>query len=97
MDRAGPRRDDINLAPESLPISRAMVLVALVLLPACAKPAPAAAPVASQWACPDNLPDVDRLACRVSESPGAAPDARKPALLLRSPDGSAVIGPKPSQ
>ncbi|HKF71363.1 MAG TPA: hypothetical protein VKB68_06415 [Stellaceae bacterium] len=76
-------------------MNRAMVLVALVLLAACAKPAPA--PVASQSACPDDLPDVDRLACRVSASPGPAPDARKPAVLLRSPDGSAVIGPKPSQ
>jgi hypothetical protein len=73
-------------------MNRAVVLIALAMLAACAKPAPS--PVASQAACPDTLPDVDRLACWVSAGPETAPDARKPSALLRNPDGSAVIGPK---
>jgi hypothetical protein len=72
---------------------RAVVVIALALLAACAKPAPA--PVAAQSACPDSLSDVDRLACWVSAGPGPAPDTRKPSVLLRNPDGTAVIGPKP--
>jgi len=74
-------------------MNRAVVLIVLALLAACAKPAPA--PVASSSPCPDGLSDVDRLACWVSASPGPAPDARQPSGLLRNPDGSAVIGPKP--
>ncbi|HKX11269.1 MAG TPA: hypothetical protein VJN67_23920 [Stellaceae bacterium] len=76
-------------------MNRAVVLIVLALLAACAKPAPS--PVASQSACPDSLSDLDRLACWVSARPGPAPDARQPPVLLRNPDGSAVIGPKPPE
>jgi hypothetical protein len=77
-------------------MKRAVVLISLALLmAACAKPAPL--PVASQSACPDTLSDVDRLACWVSVNPEPAPGGRKPSVLLRNPDGTAVIGPKPSQ
>ena len=76
-------------------MNRAVVLIALALLAACAKPA--SSPVASQSPCPDSLSDVDRLACWVSARPGPAPDARQPPLLLRNPDGSAVIGPRPPE
>ncbi len=77
-------------------MNRAVVLISLALLgAACAKPAPS--PVASQSACPDTLSDVDRLACWVSAGPEPAPGSRKPSVLLRNSDGSAVIGPKSSQ
>ncbi len=76
-------------------MNRAVVLMALALLAACAKPAPS--PVASQSACPATLPDVDRLACWLSAGPEPAPDARKPSALLRNADGTTVIGPKSSQ
>lgn len=76
-------------------MNRAVVLTVLALLAACAKPAPA--PVASKSACPEGLSDVDRLACWVSAKPGPAPDARQPSVLLRNPDGSPVIGPKPPE
>jgi hypothetical protein len=77
-------------------MNRAVVLISLTLLTAaCAKPEPS--PVASQSACPDTLSDVDRLACWVSANPEPAPGGRKPSALLRNPDGTALIGPKPSQ
>lgn len=76
-------------------MNRAVVLISLALLTACAKPAPL--PVASQPACPETLSDVDRLACWVSANPEPASASRKPSALLRNPGGAAVIGPKPSQ
>jgi hypothetical protein len=77
-------------------MNRAVLLIPLIVLVACAKPA--AAPVAAQSACPDTMPDVDRLACWVSAKPEPAPGAGKPpAALLRGSDGTAVIGPKPPQ
>lgn len=76
-------------------MDRAVVLIALALLAACATSAPA--PVASKSTCPEGLSDVDRLACWVSARPGPAPDARQPPVLLRNTDGSAVIGPKPAE
>jgi hypothetical protein len=76
-------------------MNRAVVLLVLVLLAACAKPAPS--PLASKSACPESLSDVDRLACWAAARPETAPDAQKPATLLRNPDGTAVIGPKPAQ
>jgi hypothetical protein len=76
-------------------MNRAVVLISLTLLAACAKPAPS--PVASQSACPDTLSDVDRLACWVSANPEPVSATRKPSALLRDSEGSAVIGPKPSQ
>jgi len=77
-------------------MKRAMLLISLALLAACAKPAPS--PVAAQSACPESMPDVDRLACVVSVKPEPATGARKsqPALL-RGTDGTAIIGPKPSE
>lgn len=72
-------------------MNRTLVVIALALLAACAKPAPS--PVASQAACPATLPDVDRLACWVSAAPESAPDARKPSALLRNSEGTAIIGP----
>jgi hypothetical protein len=55
------------------------------------------APVAAQSACPETLPDVDRVACLVSLAPEAAPARPKPQPpLLRGPDGTTIIGPKPS-
>lgn len=75
-------------------MKRAVLLISLALLAACAKPAPS--PVAAQSACPESLPDVDRLACWVSAKPEPAPAARKPQpALLRGPDGT-IIGPKSS-
>ena len=74
---------------------RVILLVFLAFFTACARPAPA--PVASQAACPETLPDVDRLACWISAGPDAAPGARKPSVLLRDSDGSTIIGPRPSQ
>jgi len=74
---------------------RAVALISLILLAACAKPEPA--PVAAQSACPETMPDVDRLACWVSASPEPAPAGQKPpSALLRGPDGTTIIGPKPS-
>lgn len=76
-------------------MNRAVVLIALALLAACAKPAPS--PVAAQSACPESLSDLDRMACLVSGRPEPAPDPKKPSALLRNPDGTTVIGPRPSQ
>ena len=76
-------------------MNRAVVLIGLALLAACAKPA--LSPVAAKSGCPDSLSDIDRLACWVSANPGTAPDARQPSGLLRNPDGTAVIGPKPPE
>jgi len=77
-------------------MNRTVLLISLVLLAACAKPGPA--PVASQSACPDTMPDLDRLACWVSAGPEPAPGGRNPpSALLRSPDGATIIGPKPSE
>ena len=76
-------------------MNRALVVISLALLAACAKPAPS--PVAAQSACPPTLPDVDRLACWVSENPEPAPGARKSAVLLRDADGNLIIGPKAPQ
>jgi hypothetical protein len=74
---------------------RSVLLIPLLLLAACAKPAPA--PVVSQSACPDTMRDVDRIACWVSAGPEPAPGVQKPSPpLLRGPDGTTVIGPKPS-
>ena len=75
-------------------MKRAVVLIALALLAACAKPTPA--PVAAQSPCPETLSDVDRLACWAAARPEPAPDARKPSALLSNPNGTAIIGPKPS-
>jgi hypothetical protein len=93
-------------------MNRALVLIFLALLAACARAAPPT-PLAAQSACPPNLPDVDRLACWVSAAPEPGPGERQPALLrdlngnavvgpnspapARNPDGSLVIGPKSSQ
>lgn len=76
-------------------MNRAVVLLTLAVLASCG--APARSPVASKSACPESLSDVDRLACWVSAGPEAAPDSRKPTALLRNPDGTAVIGSKPSE
>jgi hypothetical protein len=78
------------------PMNPAVLLISLVLLAACAKPA--SAPVAAQSACPETMPDVDRVACWVSAGPEPAPAGQKPpSALLRGPDGTAIIGPKPSE
>jgi hypothetical protein len=70
---------------------RALLLVSLVLLGACAKPVP----VASQSACLDTMRDVDRTACWVSAGPEPlAPAGQKPSPpLLRGSDGKPIIGP----
>ncbi len=73
---------------------RALVVIAVAFLAGCAKPAPA--PVAAESACPATLPDVDRLACWLSAGPVAAPEAHKPAVLLRNADGGQIIGSKSS-
>lgn len=75
-------------------MNRTVVVIALALLAACAKPAPS--PVAAQSDCPPTLSDVDRLACWVSANPETPPATRKPALL-RNADGTPVIGPKTAQ
>jgi hypothetical protein len=75
---------------------RAVLLISLILLAGCAKPAPA--PMASQSACPDTMRDVDRIACWVSGGPEPLPEGQKPSpALLRGSDGTAIIGPKPLQ
>jgi hypothetical protein len=54
--------------------------------------------VAAQSACPDSMPDVDRIACFVSAYPGPVPAGQKSAPpLLRGSDGTTIIGPKPSR
>ena len=74
----------------------AVLLIPLVLLTACAEPAPA--PVAAQSACPETMPDVDRIACWVSAGPEPLPAGQKPpSALLRGPNGTTIIGPKPSE
>jgi hypothetical protein len=77
-------------------MNRAVLLISLILLAACAKPAPA--PVAAQSPCPDTTPDVDRVACWVSAGPEPAPAGpTSPPALLRGSDGTPIIGPKPSE
>jgi hypothetical protein len=75
-------------------MNRALVLIAVALLAACAKPEPS--PVAAESTCPATLPDVDRLACWLAAGPVVAPDAHKHSALLRNADGSSVIGSKSS-
>ena len=73
-------------------MKRAVLLIPLAVLAACAKPSPS--PVATKSACPETLSEVDRLACWAAARPEPAPDARKPSVLLSKPDGTTVIGPK---
>jgi len=55
-------------------------------------------PVVSKSACPETLPDVDRVACLVSLAPEAAPARPKPEPpLLRGSDGTTIIGPNSSR
>jgi hypothetical protein len=55
------------------------------------------APVAAQSACPETMPDVDRVACWVSAAPKPAPPGQRPSSpLLRGSDGTTFIGPKSS-
>ena len=55
-------------------------------------------PVVSKSACPETLPDVDRVACLVSLAPEAAPARPKPQPpLLRGLDGTTIIGPNSSR
>ena len=78
-------------------MNRAVLLISLALLAACGTPARTSAPVAAQSACPETMPDVDRVACWVSAGPAPVPAGPKPpSALLRGPDGTAIIGPKPS-
>ena len=51
-------------------------------------------PVAAQSACPEPMPDVDRVACVVSAPPEPVPAQRPPPPLLRGSDGTTIIGPK---
>jgi hypothetical protein len=74
---------------------RTVSLMPLILLAACAEPPPMAS---SQPACPDTMPDVDRIACRVAAGPEPLPAGQNPSpALLRGSDGTAIIGPKPAQ
>ena len=55
-------------------------------------------PVAAQSACPETMPDVDRVACWVSAAPEPVPAGqRPPPPLLRGSDGTTIIGPKSSR
>ncbi|GEM_PF-2708526 len=72
-----------------------VLLIPLILLAACA--APSRGPIAAKSACPDTLPDVDRLACWASASPDPVTANRPAPVLLRGPDGTAIIGPKQSE
>jgi len=74
---------------------RAVLLVPLILLVACAGPAPA--PMASQPACPDTLPDVDRIACRLAAGPEPAAGQKPSPALLRGSDGTTIIAPQSQQ
>ena len=76
-------------------MTRAMLLVPLFVLAACAEPRPA--PMASQSACPDTLPDVDRIACRLAAGPEPAAGQKPSPALLRGSDGTTIIGPKAPQ
>ena len=77
-------------------MNSAVLLIPLVLVTACAQPVPA--PVASQSACPETMPDLDRTACWVSAGPEPLPAGQKPPpALLRGSDGTTIIGPKPSE
>ena len=59
---------------------------------------PSPVPVVPKSACPDTLPDVDRVACLVSLAPEAAPARPKPQPpLLRGSDGTPIIGPNSSR
>jgi len=69
---------------------RAVLLVPLILLAACARPAP----MASQPACPDTLPDVDRIACRLAAGPEPAAGQKPSPALLRGSDGTTIIAPQ---
>ena len=78
-------------------MNRAVLLISLILLTACAGPAPSSSRVAAQSECPESLPDVDRLACVVSARPEPVSKAKPAPVLLRGPDGTPIIGPKSSQ
>jgi len=91
VDHQGARR--LGLGKEWVKIGFGVIL-GLALLAGCAEPSPG--PTASQSACPDTMPDADRLACLISLQPAAAPTARKPSPLLRNSEGT-IIGPKPLQ
>ena len=59
---------------------------------------PSPVPVVPKSACPETLPDVDRVACLVSLAPEAAPARPKPEPpLLRGSDGTPIIGPNSSR
>jgi len=59
---------------------------------------PSPVPVVPKSACPETLPDVDRVACLVSLAPEAAPARPKPQPppLLRGSDGT-ILGPNSSR
>jgi hypothetical protein len=78
-------------------MNRAVLVIPLILLAACAGPAPSSPRVAAQSECPESLPDVDRLACVVSARPEPVPKSKPAPVLLRGPDGTPIIGPKSSQ
>jgi hypothetical protein len=78
-------------------MNRAVLLISLISITACAGPTPSSPRVAAQSECPESMPDVDRLACVVSARPEAAPKSKPAPVLLRGPDGTPIIGPKSSQ